>query len=154
MGGPQGIQPMLVEELVGHSLMIGSTASTAAALATAEDAPQAASDPTVKRREGGAVRMLEVAEPASQCGIDRADDDRQARAVVAFRFRADRVFEFLQALLPHEATMLHEAVAQEIKTRDAHVHDFGFGRMQCQAVVGRPLLDQCQGSVRVLLRAA
>ena len=113
MGGCQVEQPLLDKEFVRPAVMIQASTSTAATLAFAEHAPQSASDPAIECGEGGPPRVLEVTEPATQRLIETGDNHRQARSVGAFRFRANRVFEFLQALLPREATMLHESVAQE-----------------------------------------
>ena len=78
----------------------------------------------------------------------------KTRSVGAFRFRENRVFELLQALLPREATMLHESVAQEFKARFPLVHDAGLGRVQCQTIRGRPLTDQGQSLFCFCRRAA
>ncbi len=154
MGMAQGIQPMLVEVVVRPTLMIESTASAATARAATKNTSQAASDPTVEGGEGATIRMLEVSKPATQRRIETPDDHRQTRPVVAFRFRADRVLEFLQALPPDVVTVLVEAVPQEVKNFDSHVHDFGFGRMQFQTVVGRPMLDELQRLGGFFRRAA
>src|SRR6516165_11153066 len=140
MGCCQAIQPAFSKVSIPPPLVIQTPATTLSALSFSEDASQPHPDPGVQGLERRLIAVLEISKPATQRGIQRPDDCRKAFPGVPFRFRSNRVLEFLQALGTWKALAFHELISQKLKGVFVRVDDPRLGWMQGQSGCRRPFL--------------
>src|SRR5258708_39774864 len=118
--------------------MVGLTASEAGTLfLLAQERAQPSADELVEHDKGAGMRVLKVAEPATQRPIEVGDDAREAVAARASRLRPDAVLEAGQTLLADQTPTGFEPIAKEVEAFPGvpAVADMGLVRMQTQAVV-------------------
>src|SRR5437870_3882403 len=115
MGHLQTKQPLVGEVSIGPPLMVRATASTLATRAFPEDAPQTTAYPTVQVRVDVPKAMSEVPKPSVQRRIQPPDDRHQTVPVGAVRFRTNRLFDLVQALLPRQPKPTAKGVTQKVK---------------------------------------
>ena len=112
MGGFQTEQPVFGKEQIRPALVV--TTATAKVDASAENAPQAASDVAIEVREDVRIRaVLEVLEPTSQRWVQLRDHALQRFAAVTASLLADGVLEFLEALLAGPVVLTSKFIAQK-----------------------------------------
>ena len=141
MGDRHGEQPLLDKEGIRPALMIVSPALTCTAFPFPKDASQPHSYPGILPGKVSPLAVLEVFEPASGRPVDVRDDHCQTAAVAAFRFLADRIPEFLDALIARPSLASLKAIPQEFKTLAGRVYDPRLFWMQDELSSSYPFLD-------------
>src|SRR5439155_9686573 len=133
-------------------VMIGERVAVPGSLALlAQQRAQPAPHEAVHDREGRAMRVLEVVEPAPQYRVQARDDLGEALASGATGFLSDALAQLLHALLAHPSLPRFEAVSQEVEAL-AHfpaVPDLGLVGMQLQPVDLDPSADFRQRRLRL-----
>src|SRR5271165_6674069 len=126
-------------------MMVDAATSTLQPYPSAEDTPQTHAYPAVEPTKRPLLAVFEVLKPAAKRRIEPGDDREETAAGVPFRLGSDRVLEFLQALRTGSASAAREPISQEVKARGPRVDHSRLGRVQRQAGLRRPLLNQFQG---------
>src|SRR5947207_660543 len=131
-------QPELREVDVGPANVGPPPPGASLSVATAQNASQPHSHPSIQRRERPSVSVFEVLKPTSQYGVEAVDDGLEAVAVVPLREAADVVLELREAFLSRPLLACFEVVAEEVETSGlAHVDQSGLLRTERQAAPGQ-----------------
>src|SRR5882724_953413 len=77
MGVTQAVKPLLGKVGIGPPDVVAAAREARAAVAFAQDVPQASAYPSVERRKRRAMAVLEVLEPAPQRAVEIPDDGGQ-----------------------------------------------------------------------------
>ncbi|MGF6782250.1 hypothetical protein P3T21_007491, partial [Paraburkholderia sp. GAS334] len=119
---------------------------------SAQDRSQTATNKAVDGREGVAVGMLEIAEPATQKWIDRGNDVLDRVTPVTPGLGPDFIPQSLEAFLAHPTLALLEPVAQKLEpmTLQPTIPNVGFVGMECQAVRIHPSPQASERIFRLL----
>ena len=115
MGRLQVEKPLVGEEGVGPTVMVGSTAVSLQAETSTEDASHPHPYPSVQSGKRPLAAVFEVFKPAAERRRERRDDLGEAVAGGPFRLCPDRVLELVQTLRSRAADAVLESVAQEVK---------------------------------------
>src|SRR5208337_1687947 len=148
----EGEQPRRGEESIGPTYsVLGGSAATGSFLLLAQHRSQPSAHEGVDVLEAGG-RVLEVAKPALERGIERRDRAGEALSARPFGLGPDPVPKAQNAFLSHEPVPGLEAIAEELEALplDPAIPDAGFGRVQGQAILVREGSDQRKGFLRFL----
>jgi hypothetical protein len=109
-------QPKISEEGIRPSRVIAKAVTLRGTMKlSAQDRSQTATDKAVDGREGVAVGMLEIAEPATQEWIDRGNDVRDRVTPVTPGLGPDFIPQSREAFLAHPTLARLEPVAQKLE---------------------------------------
>ena len=148
MGCDKTEQPKISEVAISPTLMIFSSASSAAAAAFPQDAAETASKPLVEiLKHIPITAVLEVPEPAAKRLIQLHDHTLQRFAGRTFGLAAKTVFQLLNTLLARPVFLAPKFESQKCKTLHARVHDPRLCRMQSETGISHPRLDNQQDRI-------
>ena len=122
-------QPELAKVGIRPPLMVFSTSASFPFVAFSKDTPQTHPYPSIYIGEGRPLTVFEVPKPPNECFVYFFDDLFHTVSIGTFRLSADRVSQFLHALLARPSRFSREMISEKIEAFHLHIDNLCLFRM-------------------------